>query len=107
MEYMAAGKPVVATRVGGLPELIEHGVHGLLFELRDAPGLAASLADLLGDPRRREEMGERARARQLSEFDLTSSVERLEQLYEELYLRSERGRREQWHPLPRTLRTTA
>jgi glycosyltransferase involved in cell wall biosynthesis len=107
MEYMAAGKPVVATRVGGLPELIEHGVHGLLFERRDAEGLARSIAELVRDPARRREMGERARARQLSEFDLESSVRRLEELYELLYLHTERGRRERWRPLPRALPTTA
>jgi glycosyltransferase involved in cell wall biosynthesis len=107
MEYMAAGRPVVATRVGGLPELIAHGVHGLLFERRDADGLAGSVAELLRDPARRRQIGERARARQLSEFDLESSVRRLEELYELLYLHTERGRRERWRPLPKALPTTA
>jgi glycosyltransferase involved in cell wall biosynthesis len=107
MEYMAAGRPVVATRVGGLPELITHGVHGLLFERRDVEGLAGAVAELLRDPVRRRQMGEHARARQLREFDLESSVRRLEELYELLYLHTERGRRERWRPLPRALPSTA
>jgi glycosyltransferase involved in cell wall biosynthesis len=107
MEYMAAGRPVVATRVGGLPELITHGVHGLLFERRDVDGLAGAVAELLRDPVRRRQMGEHARARQLREFDLESSVRRLEELYELLYLHTERGRRERWRPLPRALPSTA
>ena len=50
MEYMAAGKPVVARNVGGLPELVEHGVHGLLFDGREAAGLAAAITELSGIP---------------------------------------------------------
>jgi glycosyltransferase involved in cell wall biosynthesis len=103
MEYMAAGKPVVASRVGGLPELIEHGVHGLLFERRDARGFAAAMAALLRDPERRAQMGRAARERHRAEFDLDSTVRRLEELYELLYLHTARGRREQWTPQPRAM----
>ena len=54
MEYMGAGKPVVATRVGGLPEVVEDGVQGLLVEPRDPAGSrtrspACSKASLFGD----------------------------------------------------------
>jgi glycosyltransferase involved in cell wall biosynthesis len=103
MEYMAAGKPVVATRVGGLPELIEHGVHGLLFESRDVAGLAGAIGELLGDQERRTRFGERARVRQQREFDLDSTLRRLEELYEMLYLHTERARTERWRPLPPAL----
>jgi glycosyltransferase involved in cell wall biosynthesis len=102
MEYMAAGKPVVATRVGGLPEVIEHGVHGLLVEPRDPSGLAATLGELIAGPDRARAMGERARERQRREFDLETTVRDLEDLYEMLYLHSERARREGWRPIPRT-----
>jgi glycosyltransferase involved in cell wall biosynthesis len=106
MEYMAAGRPVVATNVGGLPELIEDGVHGFLFEKRDTAGLAAAVGILLGDPALRRAMGDRARERQRREFDLESTVRRLEDLYELLYLHSQRGENEAWRPLPRlALRT--
>jgi glycosyltransferase involved in cell wall biosynthesis len=101
MEYMAAGKPVVASRVGGLPELVEHGVHGLLFERRNVDEFATALATLLRDPNRRRQMGRAARARQQAHFDLDSTVRRLEELYEVMYLHTKRGRREGWRPLPR------
>jgi glycosyltransferase involved in cell wall biosynthesis len=91
IEYMAAGLPVVATRVGGIPELIGDGVHGLLVPPRAARELAAAIATLLRDPTRRGEMGARARERQQREFSLDATVRRLEDLYECLYQQSERG----------------
>jgi glycosyltransferase involved in cell wall biosynthesis len=101
MEYMGAGKPVVASRVGGLPELIEDGVHGLLYEVRDVEGLARAIAELLRDPKRRARMGDNGRRRQLQEFDLDGAVRRVEELYELLYLHTGRARREMWTPLAR------
>jgi glycosyltransferase involved in cell wall biosynthesis len=93
MEYMAAGKPVVASRVGGLPDLIEDGVHGLLVEPGDPEGLAAALGELLRDPERAAEMGRRGRERQRSEFELDVMVRRLEELYETLLESSNGSRR--------------
>jgi glycosyltransferase involved in cell wall biosynthesis len=92
MEYMGVGKPVVATRIGGLPEMIDHGVQGLLFEKRNAPELAAALARLFRDPAEREAMGEEARRRQRERFDLDAATRWLENLYEELYSASGRAR---------------
>ncbi len=68
-EAMAASKPVVATRVGGIPEMIEDGASGLLVEARDARGLADALRRLADDPGSRAKMG--ARARQLAESRFT------------------------------------
>jgi glycosyltransferase involved in cell wall biosynthesis len=85
MEYMEAGRPVVATRVGGLPDLIEDGVHGLLVPRRDPAALAQALDALLGDPGRRRAMGEAGRRRRREQFDFDVMVERLEDLYERLY----------------------
>lgn len=96
MEYMGCGRPVVATDVGGLPEMIEHGVHGLLFEKRSAPELAAALARLFRDPAERKAMGEEARRRQRERFDLDAATRWVENLYEELYAasgRADTGRR--------------
>jgi glycosyltransferase involved in cell wall biosynthesis len=84
LEYMDAGLPVVATRVGGLPDLIEPGVHGLLVAPGDPPALAGALGELLADPQRRRAMGARGRERRRAEFDIDVVVARLEDLYGEL-----------------------
>jgi glycosyltransferase involved in cell wall biosynthesis len=91
MEYMDAALPVVATRVGGVPDLIEDGVNGLLVEPGDPGGLAAAIGELLKDPARAKAMGERGRERRRAEFDLNVTVRRLESLYEELRAASPRG----------------
>lgn len=88
MEYMAAALPVVATAVGGVPDLIDDDVHGLLVPPRDAPALAAGIARLLRDEPLRRRLGESARERQRQEFDAASMVRRFEELYEELYARA-------------------
>jgi glycosyltransferase involved in cell wall biosynthesis len=63
IEAMAHGRPVVATRVGGIPELVEDGVTGFLVEPGDRDGLRAALERLLGDPALRRRMGAEARRR--------------------------------------------
>jgi glycosyltransferase involved in cell wall biosynthesis len=63
LEAMAHGRPVVATRVGGIPELVEDGVTGFLVEPGDVAGLRAALERLLADPMLRRRMGREARAR--------------------------------------------
>jgi glycosyltransferase involved in cell wall biosynthesis len=88
MEYMAAGKAIVATRVGGVSELIEDRAQGLLVPPRDVNALACAIGELLRDPRLREELGRRARERQRTERDFDVMVRRLEALYEELAARS-------------------
>lgn len=84
MEYMDAGLPVVATAVGGVPDLIEPGVHGLLVPPRDPSALAEAISELLGDPGRARTMGARGRERRRTEFDIDVLVHRLEDLYLEL-----------------------
>jgi glycosyltransferase involved in cell wall biosynthesis len=63
MEAMAAGRPVVATRTGGTPELVRDGVDGLLVEERDVTSLAAAMEVLLGDQTVARRLGESARRR--------------------------------------------
>jgi glycosyltransferase involved in cell wall biosynthesis len=63
MEGMACGKPVVATKVGGIPELVRDGVDGILVEAGDEDALAKSIIRLLGDPSLRKRMGEAGMAR--------------------------------------------
>jgi glycosyltransferase involved in cell wall biosynthesis len=94
LEYMAAGKAIVATRVGGLPDLIDDGVEGLLVPRRNPAELASAIERLLDDSALRAELATRARERQQREFDLGTTIRRLETLYESLYWASPRGRRE-------------
>jgi glycosyltransferase involved in cell wall biosynthesis len=86
MEYMAAARPIVSTRVGGIPDLIDDGVHGLLVAPGDAQALAGAIDALLRDPARGRALGERARERRRAEFDLDVMVGKVEALYEELLL---------------------
>jgi L-malate glycosyltransferase len=83
LEYMAAGKAIVATEVGGTPELIEHGRTGLLTPRGDASALAAAIGKLLDDPPLRGRLGAAARLR-AGEFSVATMVERYQQLYAEL-----------------------
>jgi glycosyltransferase involved in cell wall biosynthesis len=84
MEYMEAGKAVVATRVGGLPELVVEGETGLLVPPRDPTALAAAMAELLNDPDRRARMGEAGRRRRRDRFSIEATAAQIGALYEEL-----------------------
>jgi len=84
MEFMEAARPIVATRVGGVPDLIDHGVHGVLVRSGDAEGLTAALRRMLADREAARRMGQRARERRLREFDIDVAVRRFESLYERL-----------------------
>lgn len=98
LEYMAAGVPIVATRVGGVPELIADGVHGLLVIPDDPGALAAGIERLLDDHALAQRLGAAAQARQRSEFDLGVVVGRLERLYLELYERASSGSTQTYMP---------
>ena len=87
LEFMDAGKPIVATRVGGVPELIDDGVQGALVPPGDVAALAAAISAVLRDPHGASEMGARARERCRREFSLDSTAERLQRLYEQLHSR--------------------
>jgi glycosyltransferase involved in cell wall biosynthesis len=89
LEYMDAALPVVATAVGGIPDLIDSGVHGLLVPAGDARALADALAELLRDPGRARAMGVQGQKRRRTEFDLDVMIRRFEDLYCELL--QERG----------------
>ncbi len=85
MEYMGAGLPTVATAVGGIPDVLVDGEHGVLVPRRDPAALATAIGDLLDDPGRRIALGRAAAARRRAEFDLPVMVRRVEELYERLY----------------------
>ena len=71
LEAMAYGKPVVGSRMGGIPELVVDGVTGLLFEAGDTYSLQAQLNRLMGEPELRRRLGAQARQRVESEFSLS------------------------------------
>jgi glycosyltransferase involved in cell wall biosynthesis len=73
-EYLGAGLPVVASRVGGLADILDHGRIGVLVEPGDAAALAAAVADLRADPARREALGRAARLRAVARHDWSSVV---------------------------------
>ena len=58
---MAAGLPVIATNVGGIPELVKEGETGFLFEVNDFKRLAEHINTLIDNPQKRKQMGENAR----------------------------------------------
>jgi glycosyltransferase involved in cell wall biosynthesis len=80
-EAMWAGKAIVASRTGGIPEVVTHGAEALLAEPGDEGALAACLRELLGQPELRARLGRSARVR--AEQDL--SVERMADEYERVY----------------------
>jgi glycosyltransferase involved in cell wall biosynthesis len=83
-EAMGCEVAVVASDAGGLPEVVEHGVTGLVVARGDAGALAQAIGSLLADPDRRRAMGQAGRERALRLFDWDRSAEQFEQLYREV-----------------------
>jgi glycosyltransferase involved in cell wall biosynthesis len=84
LEAMAAGKAVIATRVGGLAESVIDGVTGILVAPKDARALAGAIAKLVRDPALADEMSRRGRERVLQHFTLERMAEQNESYYYEL-----------------------
>jgi|HubBroStandDraft_1064217.scaffolds.fasta_scaffold04224_3 glycosyltransferase involved in cell wall biosynthesis len=84
MEAMACGCCVAASRVGGNPELVTHGETGMLFEPRDAAGLAKVLCMLVRDPDRRSELALNATRLIRSRFSLAAAARRMGEIYSAL-----------------------
>jgi len=80
-EAMACGRPVIATRVGGIPEIIEDGVTGYLVERRDTRAMAERILELARDPELRRRMGEAGRKVCRAKFDLKKTVAQLVEIY--------------------------
>lgn len=84
IEAMMAGLPVVATRVGGVPELVEDGVTGVIVPPGDSEALASALQRLMADPELRRRMGQAGRERALRYFAEERMTRETEKLYEDL-----------------------
>jgi phosphatidylinositol alpha-1,6-mannosyltransferase len=80
-EAMATAKPLVGTRVGGIPEIIDDGKTGFLVERRDTAQMAARILDLLRDPNLRRRMGEAGRKVVTERFNHKTNVAQLIRLY--------------------------
>lgn len=87
MEAMASRLPIVSTAVGGVPELVEHGIAGILVPQGDVVALREALATLITQPELRHQMGEAARQFAHKQFDIRHTVEAYEQLYLQLAAR--------------------
>lgn len=84
LEAMSCGVPVVATNVGGLKELISHGVDGYLTEVGDPEALANCSLEILQNPELQEELGSNARAKVLKTYTPDKIVPQYEDLYKEI-----------------------
>ena len=81
VQAMAMGKPVVATRVGGIPELVVDGQTGLLCEAENPENLAQNIIKLANQPELRHQMGLRGRERAIKHFSLDHMIDKIENIY--------------------------
>jgi len=84
MEASSYGIPAVATNVGSVAEVVEHGVTGFVTEINGAREMSASIERLLAEPALRETMGIAARQKVSKEFGVDAMVSRMERVYEEI-----------------------
>jgi glycosyltransferase involved in cell wall biosynthesis len=83
IEAMAMGLPVVSTRMSGIPEIVEHGVSGLLVPPRNDRALAHALEGLIADPCLRRRLGQNARRRVEVRFDIRKNILPLGELFQQ------------------------
>jgi N-acetyl-alpha-D-glucosaminyl L-malate synthase BshA len=88
LEAMACKVPTIATRVGGVPELIDHGITGLLFSVGDVDSMADGAIDLLSDRSRLHEMREAGRRNAQKRFCSTLVLPQYVQFYESILSRA-------------------
>lgn len=92
---LAAGLPIVATKVGGLPEVIRNGVSGILVPPRDPDAFAEAVIRLAGDETERRRLGAAGQRFIDEEYSLKAATRRVERVYEEVLARSAAGKRRQ------------
>jgi glycosyltransferase involved in cell wall biosynthesis len=84
LQAFATGVPVVASRIGGIPEVVTDGVTGLLVESESVEALAAGIERVLDDPEPAAQRARAARALVEARFSHTHAIDRLLHVYEEL-----------------------
>lgn len=84
MEAMEAGLPVIATRIGGIPDLIEDGVSGCLIEPGDENALTENILRIASNDNLRNQLGQAARERVVQQFSVQRMARRFEELYEQV-----------------------
>jgi glycosyltransferase involved in cell wall biosynthesis len=84
LEGMSAGKPVVATNVGGVPEVVINGETGILIPSKDSDALAAAILELLESPEKRVMMGKKGRQHVMEHFSIENMVREYERFYDSL-----------------------
>jgi glycosyltransferase involved in cell wall biosynthesis len=77
MEALASGLPIIATKVGGIPDILCEGKTGHLLDVDDAAGLGDALEALISEPARRREMGRHSRQEAVSRFDARENARKL------------------------------
>ncbi|MDP3283756.1 MAG: glycosyltransferase, partial [Desulfobacterales bacterium] len=80
VEAMALGKPIVASDVGGIPDLVVHGKNGYLVPPGDSLSLAAAISDLIENPEKRRKMGENGKMRAI-DYSAEAMVQKIDELY--------------------------
>lgn len=90
LEAMATSLPVIATRTGGIPEIVQDGESGLLVERGEAGALTAALRTLASDAALRQRLGEEGRRTVVARFDVSAAARRYEELYAHLLDAAER-----------------
>jgi len=93
LEAGAAALPVVATRVGGIPDIVDDGETGLLVAPRSVDELVSAVRSLVHSPERRRLLGATARAKVVPHYSLSTMVQRIETIYEELLYEKPPNRR--------------
>jgi glycosyltransferase involved in cell wall biosynthesis len=81
IEGMAAGKPVIATNGGGVPEIVEDGKTGILVPMRDASAMAEAMKLLIADRGLAADMGALGRKRVLDRFTIQHTARKIEAIY--------------------------
>jgi len=89
-QIMAMGKPVIATEVGGIPEIVTSGVTGVLIPPEDPAALAKALVQVLGDPGSARRLGEEGRRLVEKEYTVEKMAEKVYRVYQQVYERKQR-----------------